>query len=232
MIRNEADIIRYTVGRLLEQVDQVVVCDHGSTDGTTDILHELGVTVIDGSGETFRQGQIITDLASRAEIGEWVVPFDGDEYWSNLNLLADLDADIATVRPFVHVPHPDDLPNPDPCRRIVHRQPRPEPQPKVAFRWQQGVAVDEGNHRIFGGSRRQAEPGLDVRHFQFRSFEQATRKVRAGAAALDAAGIHPLYGSHWRNLAQLDHEALLTWWDEYMAKPTVIDPAPQALCPR
>lgn len=227
MVRDEADVVGFTVEHLLDQgVDRVVVLDNGSEDETREILLSLGVEVTEGAGAVYQQARIMTDLASRAAPGEWVIPFDADELWSNLDLLADLDADVAIARPLVHVPRADDIDDPNPCRRITHRQPHPEPQPKVAFRWQPGVNLDMGNHRVFGDSGRHAEPGLDVRHFQYRSLEQMTAKVRRGTVALDAAGMPPSIGTHWRNLAVLDDGALASWWAEYTAQETVLDPAP------
>jgi glycosyltransferase involved in cell wall biosynthesis len=227
MARDEADIIAVTVGHLLAQgVDRVVVLDNGSADETPGLLAELGAEVIRDDRVDYQQARIMTDLASRADVGEWVVPFDADELWTGLTLLDSLDADVAIARPFVHVPHVDDVEDPNPCRRIVHRQPHPERLPKVAFRWRPGIVVDMGNHAVIGGSGRNAEPGLDVRHFQYRSLEQLSRKVRSGTAALDAARMPPTVGAHWRTLAALSDEALAAWWADYITQETVLDPAP------
>ena len=89
MVRNEVDIVGEVVRNLRDQgVDHVVVADHGSTDGTRELLEELStrdprIHVADDREPVFYQSEKITYLARRAwrAGADWVIPFDGDEYW-------------------------------------------------------------------------------------------------------------------------------------------------------
>jgi hypothetical protein len=88
------------------------------------------------------------------------------------------------------------------------------------------VVVAEGNHDVSGAGPNRGV-GLFARHIQYRSFEQMSRKVRDGAAAMDAAGMHPMQGTHWRNAAQLDDAGLWNEWRRLCEEPGLIeDPAP------
>lgn len=92
LVKDEADIIGYTVEHLLGQVDHVIVADNGSTDGTKDILGRIQesvsdggfrLTLIDDDNPAYYQSQKTTELAMLAlEAGHsWVVPCDADEWW-------------------------------------------------------------------------------------------------------------------------------------------------------
>jgi hypothetical protein len=67
-------------------VSRFLVVDHGSTDGTPDLLRRLAADVrlelfvYDGP---FRQAEILTDLARYAfrTGSDWVIPIDADEFW-------------------------------------------------------------------------------------------------------------------------------------------------------
>lgn len=85
--RNEADVVRLSVLNLLRQgVDQVLILDNGSTDGTRECLRELARQAAvewrphDGH---FRQNELATLLVREAFIrgADWVLPFDADEFW-------------------------------------------------------------------------------------------------------------------------------------------------------
>lgn len=226
MMRDEADIAPYTVAHLQAQdVDEVVVADNRSVDGTGDLLRDLGVTVVDDPEVGYHQAQKMTALASKyAEPGDWVIPFDADEVWTGLDRLDDT-FDVAAAAPWVHVPQPCDEPDPNPCTRIRHRQTVTEPQPKVAFRWVPGAQIDMGNHNVFNAGPLRLTV-LDVRHFQYRTLEQVTRKVHQGVEAYNATGLHRGFGTHWRELAERTPEQLAEWWADYQNQPVVLDPAP------
>lgn len=214
MARNEEDIIGKTVAHLMTQgVDVVYVADNLSTDWTASVAEIAGAIVVPDRDPAYRQSAKMTRLAERfAHEGEWVIPFDADEYWSGLAKLESADCDIAPAAPHVHV-HGD--------RRALMN----EPQPKVAFRWRPGATISLGNHWVEGAGDRITYGLINVCHHQYRTLEQVKRKVCDGTRALDLAGFEKdSYGAHWRELAALDDEALEAWWATYTNQPTVACP--------
>jgi len=86
MVRNEADIIRYSIGHALRLFDDILFVDHNSTDGTFEILDSVAS---EGRIELFRvrqQGYFqaeAVNLATRrlfARGADWVIPLDADEF--------------------------------------------------------------------------------------------------------------------------------------------------------
>ena len=236
VVRDEADIISTTVEHLLaEGVDRVWVLDHCSTDTTPALLGDLAATHpdrvwVDRDDEPgHHQANRITTLAmqARAAGAEWVIPFDADELWyapgSTLaEFFTDCRYDSVQCVGFDHI-----------CRdltggtveTITYRRPYPQQIPKVAFRPSARNYVDEGNHHVSQPGR--VGSGLELRHFQYRSFDQMRRKVRQGARAADEAGQHPMYAAHWRNLATLSDDELEVEWMTLCATDDLIhDPAP------
>ena len=87
MVRDEPDIIRLSVlHHLRTGVDHVLLVDNGSSDGTREIVEELGrrsrVTAWRDDSE-WHQEAMFTELAREAvRLGaDWIVPFDADEFW-------------------------------------------------------------------------------------------------------------------------------------------------------
>ncbi len=87
MVRNEADIVRVNVlYHLALGFDRFLIVDNGSSDGTTEILKDLGrdprVRWTRDEG-VYRQAEITTELAREAlrDGADWVVPTDADEFW-------------------------------------------------------------------------------------------------------------------------------------------------------
>ncbi len=203
-VRDEADIIEHTVGHLIAQGARVIVADNLSTDCTALAAAFAGAEIIYDPDPAHRQAEKMSALAAQyAKVGEWVIPFDGDEEWSGLANLTD-DYDVAIARPVVQLPDGDGW-----------RGGWVEPHPKVAFRWCAGARLEEGNHGVSGVGSRTLEGALTVKHFQYRNLEQVKRKVRQGAAALDAGAIPETVGTHWRELARLTDAELEQWWADY-----------------
>jgi glycosyl transferase family 2/sulfotransferase family protein len=89
LVLDEADVIRQNVAFHLEQgVDFIVVTDHGSVDGTRDILEDLRRThpmqVIDEPPGVVTSQQLVTRMAllARDDHGaDWILNGDADEFW-------------------------------------------------------------------------------------------------------------------------------------------------------
>ena len=240
MVRDEEDIIDWTLQHLLEQgIDHIIVADNLSIDETPWKLAALAnsgrVTVIQDDEPGYYQDEKMTRLAHIAanDFGaEWVVPFDADEYWywtdgTLAEFFSKTTADIITATGWDHIATDDDDPTePSPFRRIIRRRQAPQKMGKVAFRYHPDIHIDFGNHFLFNHPGRQAQ-ALNYRHYQYRSFEQLVTKARNGAAAYNATTLHPTYGAHWRQLGEYDDRMLWATWRKLCEEPGLVtDPAP------
>ena len=87
MVRNEVDILGVNLRHHFAQgVDQFLVVDNGSSDGTLGVLESFAedgrLHWIRDAGP-YNQSDITTDLAREAGAmgADWVVPIDADEFW-------------------------------------------------------------------------------------------------------------------------------------------------------
>jgi predicted O-methyltransferase YrrM len=87
LVRNEADILRINLLHHFSLgIEQFLIVDNGSTDGTDLALREIAKT---GRVQWFsepgpyHQAEITTDLAREAYLrgADWVIPIDADEFW-------------------------------------------------------------------------------------------------------------------------------------------------------
>src|SRR5512135_3273364 len=89
VVRNEADIIKANLDyHLANGVDFVIVTDHGSEDGTGEILHEYeraGVAkVVRDRERAHHQSRRMTRMGEMARCehhADWVINNDADEFW-------------------------------------------------------------------------------------------------------------------------------------------------------
>ena len=227
LVKDEADIIEFTVRHLLDQVDHVIVADNLSTDGTYELLKRIGSEPRAGRASLdiwideevgYYQSRKMTDLGRRAyELGyDWYLPCDADEYWySPFGRISDVLAGVSEREPQLlflrarvlnHLVTPlDPADEPNPFRRLGYRLVEENPLPKVACRTSPALTVGMGNHEawnhgIVSSARATVADGeLVVRHFPWRSEEQFLRKITNGSRAYAAAPeVDETFGAHWR----------------------------------
>lgn len=215
MVRDEADCIGGTLRHMADEVDHLIVADNQSTDGTRDILSDLvgilPLTVLDDTEPAYFQSRKMSHLAEQAAAvgATWIVPFDADELWIARGgrlrevLPALPPANVALAQLTNHFSTAIDPPEADPFRRLVWRKVDPAPLAKVAFRWESGAVIHQGNHGVSLPRGAEELWALEVRHFPYRSAEQFVRKARNGAAAYKATNLPPSEGAHWRAYGEI-----------------------------
>ncbi len=198
LVRNEADIIEANLDYHLAQgVDFVIVTDHGSTDGTRELLRSYQqagvVTVLHEDGEGHHQSRRVSRMAGLAlsqHNADWVIHNDADEFWWPLaGSLRDVFAAIPAGFGQIEVQRRNFLPRPesrDPFySRLVYRETQSRNlagrplEPKVAHRARPDVIVAPGNHSISGSELcpTPASEMLEIFHFPMRGYDQFERKV-------------------------------------------------------
>ncbi|HEY7945153.1 MAG TPA: glycosyltransferase family 2 protein [Casimicrobiaceae bacterium] len=109
MVRDEADIIEAFVRHNLTVLDGLAIFDHGSSDGTGEILAALAAeglpvsTVVDANTD-FRQSAVISRLARQVfatHDPDFIFPLDADEFLK-VPSRAQLEARLATLPRRVH----------------------------------------------------------------------------------------------------------------------------------
>jgi hypothetical protein len=254
LVKDELDILPFTLAHMLEQCDAIIVADNMSRDGTRELLHgwmDGRLTVIDDLEPAYLQSEKMSALAERARgMGAtWVLPWDSDEAWFArsgrriADVLAGLPRDVLIVEADLwdHVPTSLDPDDANPLTRIGWRRSYPGPLPKVAVRAVDGVVIEQGNHGAwFPHTDLPAKVSnlLTLRHYALRSPEQMIRKARNGGAAYAATTLPEHVGAHWRRWSMLSDEQLREVFERYYfaadpeagPMPLTFDPAP-VRCP-
>jgi hypothetical protein len=199
VVRNEVDIVAANLDyHLANGVDFVLVTDHGSEDGTDEVLREyerMGVArIVRDEQEGHHQSRRVTrmvEMARRDHAADWVIDNDADEFWwPQVGSLRDVFASLPDRYAQILVPRrnfrplaqqPDTEGEPFYSRMIYRerRSERLERQPKVAHRPLPGIVVAPGNHSISPADLPTAPACglLEIFHFPMRSYEQFERKV-------------------------------------------------------
>ena len=222
MVKNEEDIIELIIRNLFSQgIDEMIVSDNMSSDGTRGILDRLAVefpiTVLDDLDPAYHQSRKMTALAHLAGAAgaDWIVPFDADELWRGTNgtirdMLAGSTAGVAAAPMLEHHPRPT-------LRRggLLERMPwaRHLGYAKVAFRWNENIVLIDGNHNVENAGGPLVWDLLTVHHFPMRSFKQWQRKALQGAAAVELADWPADMAPVWRTVARSSRrEIRMRWW--------------------
>lgn len=216
IVRDERDVVVRSVRWTLAQgVDRVIAMDHGSRDGTRDLLADLErtepVTVLDDDDPAYRQGARVTGLGRLAveRFGaRWVVPFDADELWTLPRRWPSGGAPVLATGMLDHVATSRDDPEDDnPFTRLRWRRANAFYQ-KVLVRWRPSFEMLDGNHWVQERGRwlPVARPeGLALHHFPYRTPEQFHAKVVRGRRAILAQNVplSPDQSIHWRTLGAI-----------------------------
>ncbi len=232
LVKDEADIIETTINHLLWHVDEVIVADNMSSDGTAEILDQLrfksgGRVIIREDPEVgYYQDRKTTALAMEALARghRWVLPCDADEIWQHNDHRLAIRDYLAGVGPDVmifntplynHISSDADVPDTNPVRRIVYRQ-KKQGMNKIVARLRPDLQIDMGNHGArLNGFGTTIDAPFNVRHFSWRSREQFLRKIRNGCAAYAATTLHPMYGKGWRDHEHRSDDEIREIYDTY-----------------
>lgn len=219
MVKNEVDLIEPVLRHLAGQdLDQILVLDNGSTDGTRELLAELArelpLAVGDDGEPGYFQAHKMTALAgvARRHGADWVVPFDADELWfARDESIGSLLRRSSATR--VEAPMHNAFPTPENPRLSLAGPVRLDASPhfrvKVAARTHPLLWIGMGNHTALRPGRK--VDGLYVLHLPWRTPEQFRQKIRQGAAAYRQARI-PGVGGHWLTQdAKSDAELAAVW---------------------
>ncbi|HEY6235650.1 MAG TPA: glycosyltransferase family 2 protein [Candidatus Elarobacter sp.] len=225
LVRDEQDILRENLDfHLAHGVDQFILMDNLSVDGTAEIAREYEragyLHYLAQPQDDYSQGRWVTEMARRANrlLGaDWVINSDADEFWypdtgSIKDALRSVgsDARAVSVKRTNFVPRPGDG---EPFwRRMnvryassVNALGAPLPA-KVAHRGDGDVVVVQGNHGISvrGEAVDTAAAPMTILHFPVRSRAQFLNKIVKGGAAYERnTALDRAIGSTWRSLYEL-----------------------------
>jgi hypothetical protein len=236
LVRDEEDVLREQLEfHLARGVDEVILMDNRSQDGTAEIAREYErsgqLRYLFQPGDDYHQSRWVTRMAREA-IGErgadWVINSDADEFWWSEGSLKDALAEVPTDALAVRVERTNfvaRVPDGEPfwrrmdVRRSVSRNAQGRLLgPKVAHRPVPDLFVENGNHAVLrDGCAVPAVPGpLEILHFPVRSRAQFFRKVAQGGAAFARnSELDPTVGETWRHLYALYRRGQL---DEVFAR--------------
>lgn len=222
LVRDEEDIVADNLDfHLAQGVDEVIVTDNGSVDGTLEILRAYEarglVRIIVEPTDDYSQGRWVTRMARLAATehkADWVINNDADEFWwpveGNLRTLFEgLGDDVGAVvgHRTNFVPRPeDDRPYWERMtlreRESLNPVGKPLP-PKLAHRAHPEIVVVQGNHRIKGADvGSEVDDGsIEILHFPMRSYAQFENKiVKGGRAYARNKELPEKTGRTWRRL--------------------------------
>lgn len=227
LCKNEADIIEPIVRHTAANVDELIISDGDSTDGTTEILRrlrlELPMRLSRETDPAWYQSKKMALLArvARERGHTWVVPMDADEVWIAgdgrrvADFLAGVSPDVKTVRAVIYNHFPTSLDlmptekfpglehvsEPNPLKRIGWRARAHQPVHfgKVAARLLPGLVIADGNHAATSQHLGTEIGGLEIRHFAWRTPERYAAKMANGYRALALTNLPYDIGKHWRD---------------------------------
>ncbi len=253
IVKNEADVVEAFIRHTRTWVDQHLVFDHDSTDGTREILGELareGLPLAVFTDQTLgnlqqMRSNHLTRLAVTEFGADWVLPLDADEFLvaPGRAVLEDVLGPGTAGEP-VSLPlanyYPTEADDPEvanPVSRISHRASLANASRKLIIpsrlATEPAVVAGKGSHELHrDGARiadRPAPPGFHLAHFALRSVaQQMLRVVTAELQKLSRGRAHDGLDVHYRLGFQLlaEDPDLFRQTIYSPAKSMVFEPAP------
>ena len=233
LVRDEEDILEANLRHhLAEGVDEIIVTDNRSVDGTPAILDRFAaehpVTVLREPADDYSQRVWVTRMARLAATehsADWVIHADADEfYMAEQGSLRDAFSAVPPECSIIRVPRlnfealqggPSQF-----YERMVVRQTLPtnvlgQPLPdKVCHRADPRVVVEQGNHAITGVEwTAWDERPLVIFHYPARTYAQYENKIKTGGRAYaNNPELPPGLGETWRAHYELYREGKLRDW--------------------
>lgn len=223
IVKNEADIIEAFVRHTAAWVDEHLIFDHDSTDGTREILGALKTEGLrlslftDGALANLQQSRSnhLSVLAAQAHGADWILPLDADEILvgpSRAHLETALAA-IADGRPAMlpllnyFLTDADDASVGNPVLRLRYCQATPSPTRKIivprTLALDPAIGAGKGNHALYRGDAALPAQSLPTEyhlaHLALRSPEhQMMRVVLAELQKLSRGRAHAGLDVHYR----------------------------------
>jgi hypothetical protein len=232
MVKNEIDVIEANIRYLQTQdIDEIFIADNLSTDGTYEAIQKINwsefnkIILIQDDVVGYYQSEKMNNWSRKCfQMGaDIVIPIDADEIWYSLDknktlgqALKSSDADIFTANSIDFIPTIlDDFNEPNFIKRMCYRKVNSDSFSAVAFNYSDGYELEMGNHNIKNHPGKRASDVIGIRHYQYRSFSQFTKKVKNGKIAYDNTNFPDFMGSHWRKLGAMSEQELINYWMDY-----------------
>jgi hypothetical protein len=211
LVRDEIDIIGSNIDFHLRMgIEQFVVTDNGSVDGTRDILADFSrrlgksMVIIDDAEPAHHQSVRVDrmiQVAKQKFRPRWIISSDADEFWYPAN--ERYDSEIDGRKNILNCYWHNFLPRPNtPWQEFtdVGEMPGYNGKTSKVFCLARGlIGLYAGNHESRSIPRVSADSeNIRVYHYPVRSYEQFERKVINGHRATLKASLDESVNWHWR----------------------------------